>query len=166
MLTDEDLTNLSNTLKPMFNSIKPKGVSQVVNLVMNPRLYQVFNVSLPTSVTTLNAALTGTPAATFQVQAYGAFLYPPAMNVDSNTQSNFTFFMQADGITLDSNTTFVFPVSLGYNPIPEGTAIRLYPNATVKIFAYYTGTSGTAGKLSVSALIDEILSDPNTVNKP
>lgn len=136
----------------------PKTV-QVANTLNNTNYSQSFNIPVPTSVTSQNAAMQSTSISTsasptgylynYVAGPYGELLYALALVCDSNTQANYTFYMTIDGVNQINNSVFTLPISLAFNPIAEGINWKLPPNSNIKIWGWYTGTSGTNGKLSV-----------------
>lgn len=119
---------------------------QILN---NPRLAQQLNISIPYTQNT--PALAATPIFSASASGYGSAMYSFAMIVDANTQKNYYFMLEIQGITISTSSQwFQFPTSLGYNPIAEGIAWQLAPNALIQLYAYNFNSSTTDGTLSVS----------------
>jgi hypothetical protein len=133
----------------------PTGSRFVLGVLVNPRLNQQLNIDIPQTITSPNAAQTA-PIFSMQITGYGGYLYSLAMLVDQQTQLNYLFFIQVDGVSIDNNTYFQMPIFLEYDPIAEGTAWTLPAGANIKIYAYNALGSQIDGNISVSVTVDEV----------
>jgi hypothetical protein len=128
------------------------------NILNNGRLSQQFNIPIPYTQTSPSL----TPIFNFTADKKGDILYSLAMNYDtSNTQPNYSFLLVVNGLVIDNGTPnqnnySLFPKSGGYNPIPEGIGIKLYPNSKIQLFAYNSGSATSNGEISVSLIMEQL----------
>lgn len=146
--------SVSSTMVSTANQVDLVGQNQ--NILDNARLSQKFDIAISATQTTAP----NKPQFTFIADQTGDLVFSIALNYDiSNTQPNYSFFIDSDALSIDNGTPngngyMLMPVSGGYNPIPEGTAIKFPPNSYIKIYAYNSGSTAVDGAFSVSILCD------------
>ena len=134
--------------------VKRLGVLSVVNS-SNP-----LSIAIPNTQNT-SALGDANPLFTAKVGPSGALLYSAAI-LASNiyTQSNYSFKLEIDGVTFgvggpnDQSAVYQAFGVAGFNPIAEGTAWSLPPNARIRIFAYNSNSAVNDGEMSVSVTFD------------
>lgn len=125
---------------------------------------QGLDISIPTTQNTAALAL-GNPVFRYQpATKYGFLLGAFAVNADATTAANYLFRLSirtgtTELIIGNDNGVSSFehlPSTNSYNPIPEGIYEWMPKGTICSLFAYYNGTSGQDGSVSVS-LISELL---------
>ena len=125
-------------------------ISILKNVVINNKL----NISIPYN------SSANSPFLVFQSnpKQYPMLIHSISLNYDiSNTATNYVFYVEIDGITIDNNNYQQLSLNAQvFDFVPTGKAFKVPAGSLITIHAYNNGGATANGSISIS-IVEEII---------